>query len=101
MLPSRVISPVALMVAVFVFALTLAGSIGSVDHFHSGDIDHAVLHSNLECIWMCAASSFVGVGETHFPFFRTRKKIADPKSVLVIFENIFSDSEPRAPPVFL
>ena len=101
MLYPKVIKPVAMAVAVFVFALTVAGSIASVGHGHHGDTDHSALHASLECIWMCAASSFMGVEDTHLIFSRKGIVIAKVNSPVVLFENLLSNFQPRAPPVFL
>lgn len=101
MLRPRFIRPVAQSLAGLVFALSLAGPVGAVGHAHQGNTDHAALHSNLVCIWMCAASSFVGPEGNHLNVSLTAVEIADPEPTPPLLGDLPQNFQPRAPPVFL
>lgn len=101
MLRSRFIKPVAQSLAGLVFALTVAGPVGAVGHAHHGDTDHAASHSNLVCIWMCAASSFVGTEGHHLTVSLTLVEIADAELTVPLLGDIPQNFRSRAPPAFL
>ena len=101
MLRPRVIKPIAQSVAIFVFALTVAAPIGSVGHGHHGDTDHAASHSNLVCIWMCAASSFVGTEGNYLTVSLIVIEVAEAGPILPLLAYFPQNFQPRAPPVFL
>ena len=101
MLRPRFIKPVAQSLAVLVFALVVAGPVGAVGHVHHGDTDHAASHSNLGCIWMCAASSFVGTEGNHLTVSLTSVGIADAELAVPLLADLPQNFQPRAPPVFL
>ena len=101
MLRSRFIKPIAQSVAVLVFAVAVAGPVGAVGHAHHGDTDHGAAHSTLECIWMCAASSFVGTEGTHLNVALISVEIAEAAPVVILLGNLPRNFQPRAPPVFL
>ena len=101
MLRPRFIKPLAQAVAVLVFALAVAGPIGAVGHVHHGGTDHAALHSNLACIWMCAASSFVGTEGHHLDVSLISVEIAKTEPAVPLLGDLPQSFQPRAPPVFL
>ena len=98
---SRFIYPVSQSLAVLVFALSVAGPIGAVGHVHHGNGDHAAVHSNLVCIWMCAASSFVGPDGNHPSVLLTLIHIAEIEPVVPILGDVPLSFQSRAPPVSL
>ena len=101
MLRPQFIKPVAQSVAVLVFALSVAGPVGAVGHVHHGDTDHAAMHSNLVCIWMCAASSFVGPEGHHLTVSFTLLEITDAEPAVLLLGDLPQNFQPRAPPAFL
>lgn len=101
MLRPRLIKLIAQSLAVLLFALAVAGPVGAVGHAHHGDTDHAASHSSLVCIWMCAASSFVGTEGNHLTVSLTSVDIADAEPAVLLLADLPQNFQPRAPPVFL
>ena len=101
MLRPQFIKSIAQAVAILVFAIAVAGPVGAVGHVHHGDTDHSALHSSLACIWMCAASSFVGTEGHHLNVSLASVEIADAEPAVPLFGNLPQNFQPRAPPVFL
>ena len=101
MLRPRFIKSVARSLTVLVFALVVAGPVGAVGHVHHGDTNHTALHSSLVCIWMCAASAFVGPEGNHLNVSLTAVEIADAEPAILLLGDLPQNFQPRAPPVFL
>ena len=101
MLRPPFIKPVAKLLAVLVFALTVASPITAAGHAHHGETDHAAVHSTLECIWMCAASSFVGQDGNASPISLPHVSAADANPSLLLLRDIPQNFRSRAPPTLL
>ena len=92
---------VAQAVAVMVFSLSIGGPVGAVGHVHHNGPDHASLHSSLVCIWMCAASSYVGLDGAHLNTSLLLVERDDVEPAALLLSNRVHDFRTRAPPLHL
>tara|TARA_B100000315_G_scaffold256210_1_gene301581 strand:- start:177 stop:482 length:306 start_codon:yes stop_codon:yes gene_type:complete len=101
MVQHQFLKPIAQAVVVLVFALVIAGPIGVVGHAHQGGEDHAAFHSTLGCVWMCAASAFVGPEGNVLAVSFTVGDGATSEPAILLLRNLPKNFQPRAPPLFL
>ena len=101
MLRQRFKRVVAQAVAVLVFSLSVWGPVGAVGHVHHNGTDHASLHSSLVCIWMCAASSFVGLDGASLNASLVLVERDDVEPAALLLGNRVHNFHTRAPPLHL
>ena len=101
MLRPRFRRAVAQAVTVLVFALSVGGPVSAVGHVHHNGTDHAPLHSSLACIWMCAASSFVGLDDDTLNGSLVSAKGAEVEPAILLLSDLLRDFRIRAPPLHL
>ena len=101
MMQPRFLKPIAQSVVVLLFALASAGPVGVVGHAHQGDTDHAAVHSTLGCVWMCAASSFVGPEKNVLTVSFTAGEVVASEPAPLLPGDLPQNFQPRAPPLFL
>lgn len=101
MLGPLFIKSIAKKLAVLVFALSIAGPVSAVGHTHHGDAKHATSHSNITCVWMCAASSFVGAEKNHLSASFTLLESNEARTSDYFLDYSPRNYRTRAPPIFL
>ena len=91
---------IAVSLAIYVFALTIANSVWGTRHNHSDAIDRGEMHVSFTCMWMCATSSFIAQGDQINSFYwipyLTVFAISGSYYIQFFLSNIFL----RGPPIF-
>lgn len=90
--------PVALLLSLIVLVFFLSTPLLATEHNHFSGHDHSVAHSTIECVWMCAASTFTAQGLFLSPFASSPGCFVGTFTETLYSRDLTAIAHPRAPP---